>query len=228
MRSTRNDLETRKNEVEGVLKFAKYLEDEFIPLEDAKYNILSVKTSIKANIVLMIYNAVESTVTSCLKKIHEQINAECVKYDDLTQEMKKIIALYYGYAIDKASNINLEMDIVLRFVDFVNNSISLNITYDELSKSYQLYSGNLDAKEIRSVLVKYGVVFDEKCTELQTVKRDRNILAHGEKSFEEIGRDLSIQQLQEMINQSFSFLVKMIDAIADYLTNKKYIIHDTQ
>lgn len=222
MQSTKNDLATRKNEVEEVLKFMRYFEADFTVPDDADFSILSVKTSIKANVILMLYNAVESTVTSCLKKIHERIRNDRVIYTDLSYQLKKIMASYYGYSMDKAANIDAKMDIALQFADFVNSTSNFDVSYDDLTKKYQLYSGNLDSKEINNVLKKYGVQFSEKCSELQTIKRDRNILSHGEMSFEEIGRELSIQQLQEMSNRTFCFLNKMIDAILAFLENEGY------
>ena len=222
MQSTKNDLEMRKAEVEEVLKFLQYFETDFSIPSDADFSVLGVKTSIKANIVLMLYNAVESTVTSCLKKIHERIRNDSLKYRDLSDQLKKIMAVYYGHSMEKASNMDDEMVIALRFADFVNNLGVFDVSYDELSNKYQLYSGNLDSKEINNVLKKYGIPFNEKCSELQTIKRDRNILAHGEMSFEEIGRDLSIPQLKEMSNRTFNFLNKMIDSVSFFLVNEGY------
>lgn len=220
MISVKNDLADRKAETENLIKFIFFLENNS-PMTTG-IDVLRLNTSIKANTVLMLYNAVEATVTSCLNKVHAVINLEHIKFNELTNEMKKLFAMYYGSSIDKAGTLSNEMDYVLLFVDLLQSEQCINITYKELSDNYQLYSGNLDSKEIKSVLSKYGIDFQEACSELQTIKKDRNILAHGEQSFEELGRRLSKEQLQVMCNKTFVYLEQMIDEISDYLSEKRY------
>jgi hypothetical protein len=225
MISVKNDLADRKAETENLIKFIFFLENNS-PMTTG-IDVLRLNTSIKANTVLMLYNAVEATVTSCLNKVHAVINLEHIKFNELTNEMKKLFAMYYGSSIDKAGTLSNEMDYVLLFVDLLQSEQCINITYKELSNNYQLYSGNLDSKEIKSVLSKYGIDFQEACSELQTIKKDRNILAHGEQSFEELGRRLSKEQLQVMCNKTFVYLEQMIDEISDYLAEKRYkVIED--
>lgn len=81
---------------------------------------------------------------------------------------------------------------------------------------------NLDTREIINVLKKYGIVYEERCSELKTIKDYRNKLAHGEDSFEEVGRNLSIPQLEEMFRKTFEYLDKMLDEIERYLSDEKY------
>lgn len=222
MNNTRRELAIRKNEATSLLMFVKYLNEDFIPATDCSYDHVTVKTSMKANIIMMLYNAVESTVGQCLEKVHEKINTKNLKYNDLSDELKKLMAVYYGHSIDKANNIDNAMEYVLQFSDFVNGNVKISISYEELTKKYQLYSGNLDSREIINVLKKYGIDFEQRCSELKTIKVYRNKLAHGEESFEEIGRTLSVQQLQEMENRTFEYLENMIDVIAHYLDEEKF------
>ena len=222
MKNTIKELEIRKNEATNLLIFLKYLNETFIPDVDCPYDSTTVSTSIKANIIMMLDNAVESTVGNCLEKVHEKIKSEKLKYNDLSDELKKLIAVYYGYSIEKASDIDKTMDHVLKFADFVNGNIDFVISYSELSEKHQLYSGNLDTREILNVLKKYGIVFEERCTELKTIKDYRNKLAHGEESFEEVGRTLTVQRLEALSNRTFEYLEKLICAIDEYLNEEKF------
>lgn len=223
MDNTRRELEIRKNEATSLLMFVKFLDDGGVPASECSCDIVTVKTSMKANVVMMLYNAVEATVTQCLEKVHDKIKTNNVKYRDLSGELQKLIAVYYGHSIDKSANVDNAMDYVLQFSDFVNGNANVSISYKELTKKYQLYSGNLDTKEILNVLGKYGVDFEQRCSELKTIKDYRNKLAHGEESFEEIGRVLSVEQLLEMKSRAFEFLENMINAIAEYLTEENYM-----
>ena len=92
-----------------------------------------------------------------------------------------------------------------------------------MNKYYSLYSGNLDSKKICSIFSKYGIVFNERIRELQTIKDYRNKLAHGEISFEECGREISIQQI-EVINQKVSgYINNAINAIEDFIDNNRFL-----
>lgn len=222
MNNTKRELSIRKDEATSLLMFVKYLDEKFIPPDDCMYDYMTVKTSMKANIIMMLYNAVESTVSQCLEKVHDRINANNLKYEELSDDIKKLIAVYYGHSIDQANNVDNAMEYVLRFSDFINGNVNISISYEELTQKYQMYSGNLDTREILNVLKKYGINFEQRCSELKTIKDYRNKLAHGEESFEEIGRTLSVQQLQEMENRTFAYLETMITEITKYLDEEKF------
>lgn len=222
MNNTKRELSIRKDEATSLLMFVKYLDEKFIPPDDCMYDYMTVKTSMKANIIMMLYNAVESTVSQCLEKVHDRINANNLKYEELSDDIKKLIAVYYGHSIDQANNVDNAMEYVLRFSDFINGNVNISISYEEFTKKYQMYSGNLDTREILNVLKKYGINFEQRCSELKTIKDYRNKLAHGEESFEEIGRTLSVQQLQEMENRTFEYLETMITEITKYLDEEKF------
>lgn len=222
MQNILRELIIRKDETNNLLRFAKYLENTPLQQIEKGLDITMVKTSIKANVVLMLYNAVESTLTKSLEKIHEKIGSEGLKYCDLCDELKLILAVYYEYSMEKSGNIHDKMRYVLQLSDFIKGDVCFNISYKELTRKYPLYSGNLDSKEIITVLKRYGINYEERCSELKTIKDDRNKLAHGEDSFEEIGRNLSIPQLEEMSDRAFSYLEKMIDRIEGYLKEEQY------
>lgn len=222
MRNIMIEFSIRKSETNNLICFAKRLEEDFTSSTIGEYDIVTVKTCIKANIVLMLYNVVESTLTKCLERIHEKISKNELKYCDLRKELKKILAIYYGQSIKKSSNVDGAVEYVLQLADFINENVCFNISYRDLAQKYPMYSGNLDSREIINVLKKYGIVYEERCTELKTIKDARNKLAHGEDSFEEIGRNLSIPQLEQMTNRTFRYLEKMINEIKNYLEEERY------
>lgn len=218
----KNDLLSRKAETENVLHFVKFVIDNTATFKTSEYDVLSVFTSLKSNVVLMLYNAVEATVTNCLQKIHVVIKTKNLRYKDLTPELQKICIGYHRRMINCQTDLDSEVDVILDTLRLLNSETYFLLSYDDLIKYYQLYSGNLDAKKIGNVLNKYGIIFEEKCSELKFIKDNRNILAHGEKTFEEVGRDVSIQQLQVMTDRTFEYLLKLIENVELFLVNKKY------
>ena len=225
MNVVEKELTDLRDEVYKMIDFEKTLEN----LDSSKIGNLSFKNllpCIKASIILMIYNAVESTCTKCLIKIHEKINEKQANFNSLNDKLKKIVLSYYNRLLNSqrsANDFNVKISYELEKLDFIMGNSKFFLTFQEMSKFYSLYSGNLDAKEIRSTLEKYDIDFSETNTELQTIKKDRNNLAHGAKTFEDVGREKSYQQLQKMAEKSFSFLENMIKAVRDYLDNEKFL-----
>lgn len=222
MRNIKRELLIRKEEAHSLIQFAEYLTEDFLLPEEEEYNIVTVRTSIKANIIIMLYNAVESTLTKSLERVHEKIGESQLRYSDLNNELRMILAVYYGHSMEKSANVNRTMEYALKLADFINGNVCFNISYNELAQKYPMYSGNLDTREIINVLKKYGITYEERCSELKTIKDNRNKLAHGEDSFEEIGRNLSIPQLREMYNKTFGYLEKMVEEIDNYLLDERY------
>lgn len=149
-----------------------------------------------------------------LAQAEEEIHSKrrTVRYDirDLTVEA---IAEKYNDSLDSKDG-GSEKIIVLS---------SFSLSYEDMIKYYPLYSGNLDALAIKKIFEKCGFIFEEKTTELQTVKTMRNQLAHGEASFEEVGREISSQQIEKLIEKTFDYLEKATQAVTCYLSNKNYL-----
>lgn len=107
---------------------------------------------------------------------------------------------------------------------WVMNKLPLNLTYEEFTKHNQggNFSGNLDSKEIRKLAEKYGMDFNLKCREIDSVKFRRNKLAHGDVSFEEQGRVDTMNYMIILKEKTVDFLQQFIQVVEDYITNTKY------
>ena len=228
MRAIINDLNLRKNEANNFIDYVDRLDKLEAPQKEIHLNlfpnidIISVKTSIKASVILLLYNTVESTITKCLESIHTAIVQDNLNYSDLSIELKKIILTYYENAIVKSNDITKTIEFKLNQLEFIENRSKYNLTFKKLSQNYQMFSGNLDSKQIVAILSRYGIALERKCSELKTVKESRNKLAHGELSFEEVGRDLSIQQIQEIKDKVFEYMDIIVSTIQNYIEQKGY------
>lgn len=222
MQSITRDLSIRSEELNSILEFLNLMESGGFEYKREFNNSTTVKTSIKAGIVLMLYNAVESTVTKSLERLHETLIRQKLMFDDCNEKLKQLIIIYYENAKEKNLDVQNKAPYILRFYDYIQQNRSFELSYKDLSKFYSLYSGNLDSREIISVLNKYGMDFQVRITELKTIKNKRNELAHGELTFEEVGRALSVQQLMSMKERTFDYLEKIIDEIEIFIENEKY------
>lgn len=57
---------------------------------------------------------------------------------------------------------------------------------------------------------------------MKTIKENRNLLSHGEKSFEEVGRDLSLEQIKAYSRKVFDYLNQLLENVSTFLENKSF------
>lgn len=173
----------------------------------------------KGGLFLMLYNLMEATVKNVVEAIFDELTAKRVRYDTCRGEVRKVVLrnLRHCHNADhlKASSVT---DVVDLFVDFAT---------DAVTKTFQkkdVVSGNVDAKEIKEIADRYG--FARPAADgnlLVTVKSNRNDLAHGDKSFGEVGRDYDLGRLREIKERVVHYLDVMIQNVGEYLRDQHYL-----
>ena len=83
----------------------------------------------------------------------------------------------------------------------------------------------MDARELRETAKRMGVPdrVNRDGTRLLEIKRNRNDLAHGHKSFLEIGKDTSPDDLIGHVSEAFWYMRGVLGNFCDYLDQKKYL-----
>lgn len=212
------DMRTRIKESTEIIDFIKAIEI-YDNLDAPRPNNMVLKSSV----IVMLYNVVESTITRVLAKIHEVIISEDIKYYDLSKNIRNLMLLYYHKNREKNPDIHNSLEVIHGTIDFINGINGFNLNYNEMAKFYSLYSGNLDAKQVRKVFNKYEITIPENIGgNLKDIKNGRNTLAHGEKSFEEYGRDIVVARLEMYIQNVTIFLNSVVDFTEVFLNEKKY------
>jgi hypothetical protein len=90
-------------------------------------------------------------------------------------------------------------------------------------------SGNVDARAIREFGDCYGFSNETECrltrngNDLVVIKTNRNDLAHGLKTFEEIGRDHTASDLRLITRRSTRYMDGILRNIAAYLDGELYL-----
>jgi hypothetical protein len=173
-----------------------------------------IKT-LKASGFLLLYNLVEATMRNAIEAIFDELRGKGVSYDQISPKLKKIVLK------------NLKK----RNPDKIFSSITA-ISLDIITAGFDkqdLFSGNIDGRKIIDTATEYGFshLTDYARTahgsDLLTVKSNRNDLAHGIKSFAEVGRDKSAAELLEIKNKIVRYLKQILQNIEQYLSNKVYL-----
>lgn len=223
MNSVQNEMLIRMQEIEKIVNLVRDIE---LGHNLGGQNILTTTPVIKASIVLALYNVVESTVTNTLVKLHNIIIQKNVRYDDVRRELQDICLIYYQYHSNKKNNPHEALDVLHSTLNLIRGVSFFSLSYTEMAKEYQLYSGNLDAKEIRKIFTKYGIVIpeDETGKKLLRIKNARNKLAHGEQSFEEYGRTLVLATIESYKTQTNAYLQLVINSVKEYIESERYLV----
>ncbi|WP_296028669.1 MAE_28990/MAE_18760 family HEPN-like nuclease [uncultured Treponema sp.] len=164
----------------------------------------------KASIVLMIYNMIEGVITVILGEFFSFLIDNNICIDEQSVELKNTILQYYLIDMQKKSN----KESLILLSNFRSAKKIQIPQYVEFSKKINLYSGNLDAAEIRSLSKKFNVVYSGSQTDknLLYIKNIRNKLAHGELKYSEACRDKTEEEIKSYSEIAYSYLLRVIKA----------------
>lgn len=190
---------------------------------------LELTHTLKANLVLLLYSAMEATLVQLLDEIHEVIGSNCTDTDMLNKNLMYVIL----ETVKKANKDSLSL-----FTAPLHQSLFSHWISDWQGKSQAKekrengISGSVDGRIFYTQLKKFGVVpptTDDKppshltSPSLKIVKDKRNMLAHGEQSFTDLGRELSVTRLVEDTTAVFKTLENISTEVNTYLQEQRYL-----
>ena len=172
---------------------------------------VSLMNTMKSSALLMIYNAVESTMTNLLQDVFDHLQDNKVDFDSLNNKMKTLI-LSYSKRRSPASLVE----------KMSTSAIGLVVACFERA---DVFSGNLDCKKIRETLKEVGISSNYSYSDraLLIDKSERNDLAHGAKSFSDCGKRYSTRELRDLFTRATTILKRVIADFESFLTAKAYV-----
>jgi hypothetical protein len=161
----------------------------------------------------MLYNLIESCVRKGFENIYEAVKDSGEPYAKISVELCEI---WSDYEISKAhKDTATKQTYGQRVKEIIGQVISnqpIIITRDALDMS-----GNLDAKKIRELLKEHNIGFSESSKGEKTwifeVKKKRNALAHGDESFDEAARELTLADLKIIKDEVLIFIEDVLHGI---------------
>ena len=215
----KGEFETRRDEVELYFSFLQDLENDthrIVRSSDGQAAYSSSDTTdmnkmFKANGFLLLYNLMESTMKNAVQAIFDDLQDKGVEFDNCRDEVRHVILKNLrNWNVDKIfpSLVVLAKDVV-------------SCTF----RKENIFSGNVDARAIRNTAKGYGFKNpSKKSDELLTVKTNRNDLAHGNKSFSDVGRDYDVPRLLSIKNEVIEYLEELIANIELYIADQEYLV----
>jgi MAE_28990/MAE_18760-like HEPN len=203
MNAANGDFEQRLKELK---EYVQYLDT----LEKKQGISITLMNTMKASTMLMIYNVIESTMTSLIESIFQHMQTTQTSFDSVNDSVKAIVLKNVRKIEPKKLVAKMsEQGFGLPFASF---------------NRHEVFSGNVDHQKIREVLKEFGINLRTSVdgAVLHEVKIARNELAHGRSSFVEEGKNLSASALAIKVESVEKVLRKVVEAVTEYASSKSY------
>jgi len=189
--------------------------------------VIKVETTAvaKASFFLMLYNCVESTVVNVFNTILRAMEEDGCRYTDLREELQLATLAAYNYRTRETESKDNRNQRLKEQSDYASglSVVHLDIKSLTSSSSQGSFSGSLDAREIKKLFSRIGMDLSSlSCDEMKKIKDCRNKLAHGECSFHDYGRELTIHYIGVSKDRTFRYLDGLIQKTDEYITLKQY------
>lgn len=224
------DFEQRVTEVSEYLRMLKALDrpDAVIRSQSkASYKATPVeddwRTVSKATVYLLIYNLVEAAIRSAFGELYETIAREGRSLQSVSTEIRDT------WIVSEHRKLTRETASPEKYRESAARMVlaALDQTVVRLEASRLPVSGNLDADNIRQVCRNHGVgVGVHRAArggiDLEIVKRQRNALAHGNRSFSEVGREVTVDDLVRTARQAEIFVRGILKNVEKHIAGNGY------
>jgi len=233
MKDFLKDFNKRVSEIEQYFELVDHIEqlstltDRKIIFPSREYIVdINLQKILKSNCYLLLYNLIESSIRNGIVAIHDVINIENLKYQELTSKIQKLWI-----------NNDLTKSFLDRFI--TKDTISKNIEdiLENISNEHHIIidannisiSGNLDAKTIKNLIDIYGFYGNLGIPEkeinyiLDFVVKMRCDLAHGNISFTDSSHSKTWSELIIEKDKIIKYLSHLLNNIENFIDHKKYL-----
>ncbi|MCH5240682.1 MAG: hypothetical protein J1F38_10695 [Muribaculaceae bacterium] len=223
MQTTKEEYKQRLKEVDLYFSTFHLLDKASCTLEG--FDLNGEKTSLvidtelikifKANGFILLYNLIEATIRNSITAVLNSISNEKVTYKKVTDELRKLWLKQEFKSYRDTNNVHSKVQSIMSEV--------LEDSLFTLNQECITISGNIDAQEIRNISKQIGCEEPKNGESLLQIKNKRNELAHGEKTFTEIGKNYTIQDLIKYKEETASFIENVMQKIEDYINQKHFL-----
>lgn len=223
MNTTKTEYQRRLKEVEIYLETVRFFDKGLRTIECTDINgdkyVQAVNEDLvkilKANGFLILYNLIEATIRNSIVAILNSIEIDMLPYRKLSDKLKR---LWLRQEINEIS----EKGKLMERVEIISKTI-LDDSLPTLERECVNISGNIDAQKIRDIAKQFGYDETKDGRQLVIIKDKRNILAHGEYTFSDVGKDYTYNELVKLKDETVLYIEDVLDKVELYINNKGYL-----
>lgn len=183
---------------------------EYIKKNENTMDKISAKVC-KSNIILMLYNLIESCSRSILIEIQTKIQQDVPRINDIRHNILNIIFQRGGVPSEELESLEIRN----------SDELILHII------GKKIFQGNINVRSINKIARQYGfsaISGDKIGNDIDTIKEKRNDLAHGNISFADLGRSYTLEDIERFKENSQIFLERFLESADLYLKNRGYLM----
>ena len=188
----------------------------------------SLTHMMKANVCLLLYSAMEACMVQLLDEMHDTIGQHCQGADQLNSQLLLMVARHF-----KASKTSVTADNTKSPLhEYLFRAWLLDWQdRNQREKREAGLSGSVDGRAIFDQLRRFGVFSPDvknppahlTHSALQSTKGRRNQLAHGERSFADLGQGLAFEELCQDAFAVFRTLRRIAWEVNAFLQQQRYL-----
>lgn len=181
----------------------------------------NMQKCLRAEAIIVLYNLIESTFSNCVFYVFDNIKDEKLHYENLISELRNV---WFREKIHSKLSLDNARRISKNIADTLSSEL---MEFKELPSDI---SGNLDLRKIIFLSKKIGIPLgripdvDRTGEILLSIKNKRNDLAHGNKSFSDVGSFLAYNELEDYKERTLGFLEFLIRKFQIFVSEKKFKI----
>lgn len=170
-----------------------------------------------------IYGIYEETVRSVVQKTIEELNAKSVKIDECIYEL---YALIFSTEYDSIYSVGKEHKWEKRWN--ISNKLIDNPIIHIPNEIIPTDGKNLRYKQLESIARSFGIHDNilpraEIGGDIQEMVSNRNYIAHGNKTPKEVGREVTVSDLQRKLNHVSEVCTYIVEIYEGYINGQKYL-----
>lgn len=173
-----------------------------------------------SSLYIVIYNAIEYAVRSCVISVESEIIRNSIGYFDLC-EYWRVEFVRGGYLHSLREGCNYS-----NILDQIASDIDIEAKYRSSSPLGKRIK-NIGQKEIWKLVNSLGVKFNVDTisfnSDIEIIKSRRNLLAHGDESFLIAGDFMSIDDVISIISRVECYILEFINSMEMYSREKRYL-----
>ena len=210
----------RAKEVRAYLSSLMDIESQLAKSTKLFYRSSSMLEASRASAFSMIYNCVEFAVVETIASVRAEISNSGISFHELqTYWRNEILRFRYSDKLAKGCNHD---NLLSEFRDFIPGSIGWSSDVRSLP-----FSGNIDHQQLIAFVGKLGKKWKPpKSTlggsDLNLIRNTRNALAHGDDSFQDVGRNYTAHDLIEKFDRIRIFIIGFIRFFESYKRKKAF------
>ena len=176
----------------------------------------------KATVILLLYNLIESTTTSAIIAIYSKIKEDGVCFNDCSDNIKQV---FLKNCQKRFNNSSWEIEKVSQLFKDLNWTIAKYLVYHDFNTN-NILSCNVGINELKKLSKRYGFnnpVSGYNYKSISAIKDKRNDLAHGNKTFSEVGQSLGKKDIIQYYVLTIRLMISTLKSVESFLQNKEYL-----